>query len=123
MATSYVVGEALAARTSTDEVKWRRRDSDGDRLSLRIEEARWIVGIPIWFEEHGDPDGAPLVALHRGILTFEGSFGAVLSWLAVGRRVSARAAGLRAHARRGKWRPRATSPGRATPPTTTKRST
>jgi pimeloyl-ACP methyl ester carboxylesterase len=46
-----------------------------------------IDGVPIWFEEHGDPDGPPLVALHGGILTFEGSFGAVLPWLAVGRRV------------------------------------
>ena len=46
-----------------------------------------IDGVPIWFEEHGDPDGPPLVALHGGILTFEGSFGDVLPWLTVGRRV------------------------------------
>ena len=34
-----------------------------------------IDGVPIWFEERGDPDGPPLVALHGGIMTFEGSFG------------------------------------------------
>ena len=42
---------------------------------------------PIWYEEHGDAGGPPLVALHGGILTFEGSFGDVLPWLEVGRRV------------------------------------
>ena len=46
-----------------------------------------IDGVPIWFEEHGDPDGSPLVALHGGLLTFEGSFGDVLPWLTKGRRV------------------------------------
>jgi len=46
-----------------------------------------IDGVPIWFEEHGDPDGLPLVALHGGLLTFEGSFGDVLPWLTHGRRV------------------------------------
>ena len=46
-----------------------------------------IDGVPIWYEEHGDPDGLPLVALHGGIMTFEGSFGDVLPWLADGRRV------------------------------------
>jgi pimeloyl-ACP methyl ester carboxylesterase len=46
-----------------------------------------IDGLPLWYEEHGDPDGAPLVALHGGILTFEASFAAVLPWLAQGRRV------------------------------------
>src|SRR3954453_22748574 len=46
-----------------------------------------IDGVPIWFEEHGDPDGPPLVALHGGILTFEASFGSVLPWLAQSRRV------------------------------------
>jgi pimeloyl-ACP methyl ester carboxylesterase len=46
-----------------------------------------IDGIPIWYEEHGDADGPPLVALHGGILTFERSFGAVLPWLTAGRRV------------------------------------
>src|SRR3954468_16210468 len=46
-----------------------------------------IDGIPIWFEERGDPDGPPLVALHGGILTFDGSFGGVLPWLTRGRRV------------------------------------
>src|SRR3954466_2663357 len=45
-----------------------------------------IDGVPIWFEEHGDADGPPLVALHGGILTFEASFGDVLPWLAHGRR-------------------------------------
>jgi hypothetical protein len=30
-----------------------------------------IDGVPIWYEEHGDSDGRPLVALHGGILTFE----------------------------------------------------
>src|SRR3954453_17037813 len=46
-----------------------------------------IDGVPIWYEEHGDPDGPPLVALHGGVLTFEGSFGDVLPWLTQGRRV------------------------------------
>jgi pimeloyl-ACP methyl ester carboxylesterase len=46
-----------------------------------------IDGVPIWYEEHGDPDGPPLVALHGGIMTFECSFGDVLPWLAPGRRV------------------------------------
>jgi pimeloyl-ACP methyl ester carboxylesterase len=46
-----------------------------------------IDGVPIWFEEHGDADGAPLVALHGGILTFEASFATVLPWLTQGRRV------------------------------------
>jgi pimeloyl-ACP methyl ester carboxylesterase len=46
-----------------------------------------IDGVPIWYEEHGDPDGPPLVALHGGIMTFEGSFGDVLPWLQAGRRV------------------------------------
>lgn len=44
-------------------------------------------GVPTWYEEHGDPDGPPLVALHGGMLTFRRSFGAVLPWLARGRRV------------------------------------
>jgi pimeloyl-ACP methyl ester carboxylesterase len=48
-----------------------------------------IDGLPIWYEEHGDPDGAPLVALHGGILTFARSFEAVLPWLTKGRRVIA----------------------------------
>jgi pimeloyl-ACP methyl ester carboxylesterase len=46
-----------------------------------------IDGIPIWYEEHGDPDGPPLIALHGGVLTFHRSFDAVLPWLAKGRRV------------------------------------
>ena len=46
-----------------------------------------IDGVPIWYEEHGDPDGPPLIALHGGILTFERSFGDVLLWLQKGRRV------------------------------------
>lgn len=46
-----------------------------------------IDGIPIWYEEHGDPTGPPIVALHGGALTFRRSFGDVLPWLAVGRRV------------------------------------
>src|SRR3954451_13246224 len=46
-----------------------------------------IDGLPLWYEEHGDPDGPPLVALHGGIMTFEGSFGDVLPWLTQGRRV------------------------------------
>jgi pimeloyl-ACP methyl ester carboxylesterase len=46
-----------------------------------------IDGVPIWYEEVGDPDGPPLVALHGGILTFHGSFDDVLPWLAQGRRV------------------------------------
>jgi pimeloyl-ACP methyl ester carboxylesterase len=46
-----------------------------------------IDGVPIWYEEHGDPTGPALVALHGGINTFGRSFGDVMSWLAVGRRV------------------------------------
>jgi pimeloyl-ACP methyl ester carboxylesterase len=46
-----------------------------------------IDGVPIWYEEHGDATGPPLVALHGGIVTFEGSFGAVLPWLTRGHRV------------------------------------
>jgi len=46
-----------------------------------------IDGVPIWYEEHGDPDGPPLVALHGGIMTFEGSFADVLPWLEERRRV------------------------------------
>jgi pimeloyl-ACP methyl ester carboxylesterase len=46
-----------------------------------------IDGVPIWYEERGDPAGPPLVALHGGIITFQGSFGRVLPWLAEGRRV------------------------------------
>src|SRR3954462_2999302 len=46
-----------------------------------------IDGVPVWYEEHGDPAGAPLVALHGGIMSFRGSFGDVLPWLQVGRRV------------------------------------
>jgi pimeloyl-ACP methyl ester carboxylesterase len=46
-----------------------------------------IDGVPIWYEEHGDPRGPALVALHGGINTFQRSFAEVLPWLAVGRRV------------------------------------
>ena len=46
-----------------------------------------IDGVPLWYEEHGEPAGPPLVALHGGILTFRASFGAVLPWLTDGRRV------------------------------------
>jgi pimeloyl-ACP methyl ester carboxylesterase len=46
-----------------------------------------IDGVPIWYEEHGDPTGPPLVALHGGIVTYHGSFGDVLPWLTEGRRV------------------------------------
>src|SRR5262245_6341599 len=46
-----------------------------------------IDGVPIWYEERGDREGPPLVALHGGILTFEGSFSDVLPWLEGGRRV------------------------------------
>ena len=37
-----------------------------------------IDGVPIWYEEHGDPAGPPLVALHGGVVTFHGSFDDVL---------------------------------------------
>src|SRR4051812_47071070 len=46
-----------------------------------------INGVPIWYEEHGDPGAPALVALHGGIMTFRGSFGEVLPWLTEGRRV------------------------------------
>ena len=54
------------------------------RIDMPYEE---IDGVPIWYEEHGDPKGPPLIALHGGITTFPGSFGDVLPWLAEGRRV------------------------------------
>jgi pimeloyl-ACP methyl ester carboxylesterase len=54
------------------------------RIGMPHEE---IDGVPIWYEEHGDPAGLPLVALHGGILTFQRSFGDVLPWLTEGRRV------------------------------------
>jgi hypothetical protein len=44
-----------------------------------------IDGVRIWYEEHGDPGGPALVAVHGGIVTFEGSFGDVLPWLQDGR--------------------------------------
>ena len=37
--------------------------------------------VPMWYEEHGDPAGPPLVALHGGILTFHRSFDDVLGLL------------------------------------------
>jgi pimeloyl-ACP methyl ester carboxylesterase len=46
-----------------------------------------IDGVPIWYEQHGNGAGPPLVALHGGILTFRRSFDAVLSWLTERRRV------------------------------------
>jgi pimeloyl-ACP methyl ester carboxylesterase len=46
-----------------------------------------IDSVPIWYEEHGDPAGPPLVALHGGIVTFQGTFGHVLPWLTEGHRV------------------------------------
>src|SRR3954451_15864073 len=46
-----------------------------------------IGGVPIWYEEHGAPNGPPLVALHSGILTFASSFADVLLWVAQGRRI------------------------------------
>src|SRR5262245_2533276 len=46
-----------------------------------------INGLPLWYEEHGAPDGPPLVALHGGIMTFAGSFADVLPWLTKDRRV------------------------------------
>jgi pimeloyl-ACP methyl ester carboxylesterase len=46
-----------------------------------------IDGVHLWYDERGDADGPPVVALHGGILTFEASFAAVLPWLATGRRV------------------------------------
>jgi pimeloyl-ACP methyl ester carboxylesterase len=46
-----------------------------------------ISDIPMWYEEHGDPDAPPLVALHGGVLTFGLSFDAVLPWLTKVRRV------------------------------------
>jgi pimeloyl-ACP methyl ester carboxylesterase len=46
-----------------------------------------IDGLPLWYEEHGDPDGPPLIALHGGVTTFGWSFDHVLPWLTKGRRV------------------------------------
>src|SRR3954447_17630694 len=55
--------------------------SQRDMADMLIDE------VPIWYEEHGDPNGPPLVALHGGIMTFHRSFEGVLPWLAEGRRV------------------------------------
>ena len=46
-----------------------------------------IDGVPLWYEELGDPAGPPIVALHGGSVTFEATFGDVLPWLQEGRRV------------------------------------
>jgi len=46
-----------------------------------------IDGVPIWFDQLGDADGPPLVALHGGVLTFDASFRDVLPWLTQRRRV------------------------------------
>src|SRR3954452_5473133 len=46
-----------------------------------------IDGVPIWYEEHGNLAGPPLLALHGGILTFQRSFADVLPWLTEGWRV------------------------------------
>ena len=46
-----------------------------------------IDGVPIWYEEHGDPAGPAVVAIHGGIVTFRRSFGDVLPWLTEDRRV------------------------------------
>lgn len=40
-----------------------------------------IDGVPIWYEEHGDPTSPPLIALHGGICTFARNFDHVLPWL------------------------------------------
>ena len=40
-----------------------------------------IDGVSLWYEEHGDRERPPLIALHGGILTFAGSFRRVLPWL------------------------------------------
>src|SRR6185436_18853625 len=57
---------------------------DGRRRNMPTET---INDLPLWYDERGDADGPPLVALHGGILTFRASFGDVLPWLAEGRRV------------------------------------
>ena len=46
-----------------------------------------IDGVPLWYEEHGDPAAPPLVALHGGIVTFRGTFRDVLPWLTENRSV------------------------------------
>src|SRR3954470_22001558 len=61
--------------------------SSGGAAGRRGMPTEQIDGVPIWYEECGDPSGPPLVALHGGIMTFEGSFGDVLPWLATARRV------------------------------------
>ncbi|HUG75152.1 MAG TPA: alpha/beta hydrolase, partial [Acidimicrobiia bacterium] len=57
------------------------------RLPFRGMPSEEIDGVPIWYEEHGNPTAPSLVALHGGIVTFGGSFGDVLPWLIEGRRV------------------------------------
>src|SRR3954464_2008126 len=61
--------------------------SSGGAAGRRGMPTEQIDGVPIWYEECGDPSGPLLVALHGGIMTFERSFAAVLPWLADGRRV------------------------------------
>ena len=46
-----------------------------------------IDNVAFWYEEHGDPTGPPLVALHGGAVTFRRSFDDVLPWLTESRRV------------------------------------
>jgi len=72
------------------------------RIGMPHEE---IDSVPIWYEEHGNPARTRrLVALHGGIITFRGSFGAVLPWLTEGRRViGVELQGQRPHSR---YRPR-----------------
>ncbi len=96
MGTSFRVDGHDGARTGRRSSEFRDC-LDGGRLQSRAPETEpchhgampyeEIDGVPIWYEEHGDPDGPPVVALHGGITTFEGSFGDVLPWLEQGRRV------------------------------------
>ena len=66
---------------------WRTADRYCPRTGYTTSGASSSAADADWYEEHGDPDGPPLVAIHGGIVTFDGSFGGVLQWLTQGRRM------------------------------------
>jgi len=65
----------------------RTTDEFASRLPSHWHAPRRDRRRPHLYEEHGDPGGAPLVALHGGIVTFQGSLGDILPWPTEGRRV------------------------------------
>ena len=76
--TDPAIGDTPAVRGKADR---NRTDEFARPRTSKRYGLRGIDGVPIWYEEHGDAAGPPLIALHGGILTFRRSFGDVLSWL------------------------------------------